>query len=228
MRAGLLSCSVQPSSGRWRSVWPWTPGGDHVRRGRVRRRQGGGDRVRVGVGQRIGGAHRARELVVARHAAAPAARRRGRAQTERALPRAATQGLAVPEAKSATTASTPSMLVPDITPTKIWRMTAMACNALVVRSELRARECPREHELRRQPAPSARRTPPGARGRAIRPTATRPSADCAARRPREIRSGDAAPSPSRSGRHSRSLHPASRARPCAPAARTATDARKGS
>ena len=63
-RAGLLSCSVQPSSGRWRTRLA-------VARRRRRRRAAAtpaprehvGDRVRIGVGERVGGARRARDLV---------------------------------------------------------------------------------------------------------------------------------------------------------------------
>ena len=113
-RAGLLSCSVQPSSGRWRIVWPWTPAATIVAAPpRPRRAAACDDRVRVEVGERIGGARGARELVGAGCLQREELVRQRGGERQRGGSRAPERP---PAAKSATTASTPSRLVPDITP----------------------------------------------------------------------------------------------------------------
>ena len=91
-------------------------GGDDVRGGETRPAERRGDRVGIGVGQRIRRARGARELV-----AAGALQRQqlgGEVARERDLHRRQQRRTAAPAAgaKSAMTASTPSRLVPDITP----------------------------------------------------------------------------------------------------------------
>ena len=62
---------------------------DHVLRREAGRSECGLDRVRVRVGQRVGGAHRARKLIVAGALQREQVRRRGPVRRERALPKAA-------------------------------------------------------------------------------------------------------------------------------------------
>ena len=90
-------------------------GGDDVGSGDAGARAGRGKRFRVEVGQREGGARRAGELVGPDACSASSSARSavGQRQVGGAEHAAARPGAG---AKSATTASTPSRLVPDITP----------------------------------------------------------------------------------------------------------------
>ena len=115
IRAALLSCSVQPSSGRWRSVWPWTPAAT----------TSCGASTAPSSAAAIASAQVSASALAARAARASSsapgrwsacnssARLRGNGTCAAAR---SSQGRPLPGAKSATTASTPSRLVPDITP----------------------------------------------------------------------------------------------------------------
>ena len=90
-------------------------GSDHVPRRDARAGEGRRDRVSVGIGQDIGGACGTRELVGTR--ALQREELGGQGMRERQLRGAeGSQRRPLSGAKSATTASTPSRLVPDITP----------------------------------------------------------------------------------------------------------------
>ncbi len=89
--------------------------GNNVRRSKFGTAERRADCIGIGVGQRIGRARRAREFVAAR--ALQGQQLVGKVPCERDVRRASNaQGRPVPGAKSAMTASTPSRLVPDITP----------------------------------------------------------------------------------------------------------------